>query len=625
MSIQAKKSAVLSRVLASTLGLSLVLAMTLSMSGCDPVPRRTLSLEEKTADLYWVYSQFNEYYAPMEYKANRFGFDYSELKRSYLARAEATQSNDEFYTLLHSFVAEFKDAHTSGALTNSDLPDRAKVAYLGFSGKRVGNALVVTELLPTIARVVGSQYPVKVGAKITKLNGRALSEIILAESVKTRNLGSDEANLTFHMAKLFNRMSTSGGIPSEANATLTVVEGTTEKEVILPWIVKDLAQFQDEQQRANPTAESTSALSILNMLEGSNIIARLGLLDFNDQMITVEQVRNTLLGWGDSAFDVTKSFRFVDDVATWRSVVTEGPQAIAAPPVPPTPAERTRAVRYVPPSALFIPEAVVYPAYISREKTVNAAGEETANYKLVGTILLHSFSVGGADSVILEQLNATIRAFQTVGVKDVVIDMINNGGGSLILGMKLAQALSKTKVVQPDIQFKLSDNWIDEFQSSALSRAESDADRELNRRVYEQLIRDRTEGKRLSTAMSIETLLNFGASPNPVVESNFNIVLVVNEMCASMCDIFAATMQDNGLAKVVGTQSMGAGGNVVNHDQAPNSHFSVRQTESLILRKDGSYIENNGVTPDVAFKVTDSAATKYDGARREALKVLLRE
>jgi C-terminal processing protease CtpA/Prc len=67
---------------------------------------------------------------------------------------------------------------------------------------------------------------------------------------------------------------------------------------------------------------------------------------------------------------------------------------------------------------------------------------------------------------------------------------------------------------------------------------------------------------------------------------------------------------------------MGAGGNVVGYSQAPNSHFDVRQTESLIVRKDGSYIENVGVTPDVVVPVANYTASKYKEVRAAAIKAL---
>ena len=109
-----------------------------------------------------------------------------------------------------------------------------------------------------------------------------------------------------------------------------------------------------------------------------------------------------------------------------------------------------------------------------------------------------------------------------------------------------------------------------------------------------------------------------------------NIVLMVNEMCASMCDLFAAILQDNQMAKVVGARTMGAGGNVVTHHQAPNSHLALRQTESLMVRRVvkkgkvelGALIENNGVEPDVQVKVSETVEGKYRRLREKAVEAL---
>jgi C-terminal processing protease CtpA/Prc len=211
-----------------------------------------------------------------------------------------------------------------------------------------------------------------------------------------------------------------------------------------------------------------------------------------------------------------------------------------------------------------------------------------------------------------------------MGVDDVVIDLINNGGGSLRLGMELAQALSNDKVVMSDMQYRLSDSWLDEFQDDSLN-GPSDAERELSRRVYEIFKEDQTKGLRLSRAMSAETLMPFVLNPNKELERKFNIVLLTNEMCASMCDIFSAILKDNKMAKIVGAKTMGAGGNVVDHEQAPNSHLMVRQTESLMLRRDGTYIENNGIEPDVALDVTLSSNENYKAVKEKALDLLIRQ
>ncbi|MEO5970148.1 MAG: PDZ domain-containing protein, partial [Bdellovibrionia bacterium] len=189
--------------------------------GCEPVPRRNLSLEDKRADMEWLYSQFNENYAPLNYKEGLHGFNYQRMKEDYLQRAVDTKTNEEFYDLMFQFVASFKDAHTSMTLSPGTLPGRAKVAYLGFSGKRKGNALVVTEILPTIDPS-DKKYPVQVGDLITKLDGKPLVDVVREDMVRYRDLGQNESNLTFHMNRIFNRISIVNGAPLKPDAVLTL-------------------------------------------------------------------------------------------------------------------------------------------------------------------------------------------------------------------------------------------------------------------------------------------------------------------------------------------------------------------------------------------------------------------
>src|SRR5438067_11466 len=109
--------------------------------GCSPAPSRVLTPDEKRADMLWMYSMFDQNYAPREYKAKTLGFDYQQLKADYLQRALQTTDNESFYYLMNNFVAEFHDAHTGATLMTSSLPGRTQIAYLGFEGVRQGGAL----------------------------------------------------------------------------------------------------------------------------------------------------------------------------------------------------------------------------------------------------------------------------------------------------------------------------------------------------------------------------------------------------------------------------------------------------------------------------------------------------
>jgi hypothetical protein len=60
------------------------LAIALGLTACqDPIPTRTLTSDEKVADLYWIYSQFGENYAPLEWKEKLYSFDFEKLKLDY--------------------------------------------------------------------------------------------------------------------------------------------------------------------------------------------------------------------------------------------------------------------------------------------------------------------------------------------------------------------------------------------------------------------------------------------------------------------------------------------------------------------------------------------------------------
>lgn len=588
-------------------------------SGCDPIPRRQLTTAEKVADLHWIFSQYGENYAPLDYKQSRFSFDYEALKLKYLEDAALTKNNDEFYDLMFKFIAEFKDAHNSGALTNASFPNRALTAYLGFSGTRDGDALLVKKLLPSIK--VDGTYPVKVDDRILALNGKTLKDIALKEMLKYRDLGHEEANITYHMNKIFNRVSTVNGIPTEDNATLLIERVIDGQKVLLtvgmPWVKKDLFQFQAEQRKAtekkaeeeknkDPKQNSENYLMIA---DNNSVAFRFNFIGFNGKIafpkLTMESVTKGLRKL------VTDSFVMVDHFAGWDVAAADGEKVEEK-----TPAQIMRELREVPAKARFLEEAKVYPAYISKEK--NEAGQVFR----VGTIYVDSFSPEANPKEALEGFVAALDAFQEDGVEHVVIDMINNGGGSLDLGLKMAYAMTNQPLKVPGIQFKTSDSWMDEFESAS-NTAQSDVHREIARRVLVSMEDSKKKGDRLSQSFPVTVLAPYSFAPNYNLKKPFKVALLVNEMCASMCDIFTAILKDNGLATVVGTRTMGAGGNVVNYNQAPNSHIDVRMTESLIQRADGSYIENNGVEADVKVNVNESAKTKYSTVREAALKAIL--
>jgi C-terminal processing protease CtpA/Prc len=613
-------------------GLAL-LVIGIAIQACSPAPRHLLTTEEKAADLYWVYSQFGENYAPLEMKQALHSLNYEEMKKKYLMASEQTRTNEEFYNLFYSFVAEFRDAHTAGNIMDASLPERTYVAYLGFSGVRKGGALVVTDLLPTIA--TDSFYPIKSGDIITHLDGAPLSEIVRAQFVPTRNLGQDEANLTYHMNRIFNRISNKGGLPEASSVRVTYVRQNKSDTLQMPWVIKDLYAFASEQAEAvKKKAEAEKAKggqaevpAKPGEISEKDALFSIGLQILNGNFdVMVSLLRKTVRASSDFRFWDT--FQFIDTLPTWTSgsiqgLVAEAGMIINGKKSMDTDPNALEKQRKVPQNVTWVKEAKTFPTYISLEKEMRD-GVATGKTKRIATMYLNTFSPLTAENEVVAEVSKTLEVLEADGVQDLIIDLINNGGGSLSLGMRIAQLLSNEKMLMPDIQFRLSESWIDQFESmSQKNGSPSDSEREIARRVTIALKEDYAKGMRLSRRFNAETLAPFQIRPHQKTTRKLNIALLTNEMCASMCDIFTAVLKDNRAAWVVGAQTMGAGGNVVTHFQSPNAHFILGQTESLILRADGSYIENKGVQADVEVAVNETVLEKYEPVRKKAVATLL--
>ncbi|NDF14234.1 hypothetical protein EB061_02785, partial [bacterium] len=397
-----------------------------------------------------------------------------------------------------------------------------------------------------------------------------------------------------------------------------------EFEVTLPWVMKDLVQFQAEQEKATEDAKKAE-----NFLMVTDDVSRSTIFKFNfvgfDGKIEMPflQLQKVASGIRKRFSD---GFRFLDNFAGWELVANGDAQGVEE---AKTPMENLKERRAVPAGAVYIDGSKIYPAYVAPRKVLGANGKETGEKKLVGYILIDTFSPAAAEDDVISEIKNTLSSMQALGVRHLVIDTINNGGGSLTLGMKMAQLLSPDQIEMPKIQFRLSDSWLDQFETESLSGA-SDSEREYSRRLLSELETQKKGGARLSIPYSGGVLAPFAILENQDLEQGFKVVLLVNEMCASMCDIFAGILQDNKMATIVGSRTMGAGGNVVSHNQSPNAHLDLRQTESLMVRKHPdadqgpSYIENFGITPEVEIGTFDMAKNKYQDAVSKAFELVLK-
>jgi carboxyl-terminal processing protease len=111
------------------------------------------------------------------------------------------------------------------------------------------------------------------------------------------------------------------------------------------------------------------------------------------------------------------------------------------------------------------------------------------------------------------------------------------------------------------------------------------------------------------------------ASASPGVVTDLPVIILQDEFSASGSELFAAALQENGRAQVVGARSFGKG--TVNHAVELSNGGAVYVSIARWLTPAGHQIEGLGVTPDVAITLTlDDIEAGRDVAVFRAINLL---
>ena len=241
------------------------------------------------------------------------------------------------------------------------------------------------------------------------------------------------------------------------------------------------------------------------------------------------------------------------------------------------------------------------------------------NGKLIGYVRIPAYE--GRDGESFLNFKKVIQKFQAA-TDALVIDEVNNPGGSVFYVLALMSVLSPDPIKVPDHSITL---WPQLLLDNAtmvekLSHVNNDDDTRkvfggndldgypvtytfgqaalsFSRAVMAQ------KGQRLTTPLFLEGVDR--VNPDPDVNYTKPIVVLINELDFSGGDFFPAILQDNHRAKMFGQRTAGAGGYVLGV-QFPSS-LGLKQfsfTGSIARRVNNDPIENLGVTPDVPYQLT---------------------
>jgi C-terminal processing protease CtpA/Prc len=224
-----------------------------------------------------------------------------------------------------------------------------------------------------------------------------------------------------------------------------------------------------------------------------------------------------------------------------------------------------------------------------------------------------------------------------------VIDQLHNPGGLVFYQYAIASMLSNRPLATPKHRLCLTHADIlaahKELDMLVCVRSDRDAtkffpnDPYMNyeyalflKEFYRFIIQEWNAGRTFTNPTHLGGVDHL----NPRIDSCYTkpILLLIDHMDFSCADFFPAILQDNKRATLFGSKTAGAGG-CMSRCEFPNSHGIAKFSYifSIAERGNSQPIENLGVTPDIAYQITEedlkSGYLPYAAAVNRAMQDLL--
>lgn len=226
-------------------------------------------------------------------------------------------------------------------------------------------------------------------------------------------------------------------------------------------------------------------------------------------------------------------------------------------------------------------------------------------YGRYGYIRIFSFETADP-ATFLQQFARILKMMPTQGL---IIDVRGNPGGTIPAGEELAQLFTDKKVLPEKVSFRIT---------ASLQQIANTVSyflpwqRSLN--LHFQTGQVYSQGFSLSEGTEATGLAGVYKHP---------LVVIIDALCYSTTDFFAAAIQDNGIGKIIGTDPMtgGGGANVWTHRQllqfaaaagvtelSPmprdcDMNIAIRRSERVGVN-DGIPLEGLGVSADLSYRLT---------------------
>lgn len=515
--------------------------------GDEGEPQQGASQEEPSAreqhqisDAQTIVGLLERGYAPREWKEDLFGFSFEERSQAFLDQAGEEMGDADFYQAIAEYLAGFHDFHVSFAFPST------LETWLPFDVMEAEGRFLVSY-------VNGDDMPagttITVGDELVSIDGEA-PEAIRERLLQITGEGNPKAEERYATEALTYRVQSRGTeIPSSMSRVVirSRADGA-EKTIDLEWITKGW-----------PFAE----------MKGTTISSSIRW----QPMDLLDEARE----------------KAVDRGSLGERLSLNSPES-------------------------FFPFPTSYQA---RKEGPYPTGVMDVNGHKIGFVRIHTYSRKRIDfGQAIAELEEEIAFFEQ-NTEALIIDQTNNGGGSWCHTLDVASFFFDAPQKETHDQWRVNRDNVVRMEEIALNRDKSEADRNIAAQIARE-VRAAMERGDVLTRPIPECNLDGFFDPHTTNESvrvvyTKPILMLVNELSVSCGDYLPAFFQDRGRAIIFGATTSGGGGSVTGINQRIGySEFTMGYTISMGVREptdpDGGglirYIENAGVTPDIAYDIT---------------------
>jgi C-terminal processing protease CtpA/Prc len=522
----------------------------------DTPQLRSLRTDEVLADFDMMIAQFRTFYGPLEYKEARFGWKFDELATEYRAKLGTATTHAEKMGVFKQFMTRLQDGHVS--VQFKQLAESAKTYAIRIIVTPIEGQAVVAVTSPQLA-----ELGIQRGDIVKSIDGRPTMDY-LKDILKYESMANEVSNQHL-IFKVFLR----------------------------PFYMAELAPTK-------PTAmvEFQSAAGEAYSREITWQVQTEGDLPKYD--LTLNK-RNNYVSVG--ALELQAFEKMVNSDATVNEFGQETPFFVN---------DRTKryfGLRQVKPNEEYLKK---YGADVAKEPKLVLPGIFAALYKHKNkTILLvRQASYSNADNTLRSKYYRALLDQYEPFADVLVIDQTHNPGGSLDYAVDFfslfvdGEAKNMINFLRADRQwiFKLN-AWATETDPKLLS--EEARQYLLAAKMVEKAY---DEGKNLSEPVPL-------AGTKLISHTDYTwkkpVLVLADELAGSCGDIFPMLMKRNSVAPIFGQRTMGLGGNVEAIAPLQNSRMEIRLTRGLFTTWEpsgnydaASFVENNGITPDLPFAIS---------------------